>query len=118
MKSIEEKVNIFLDGPQQETIMHFKSAMIRIEENLYEEAYEKLNSIIDEGITALIFSDRKEISLDAFQEIVNVTKILVIANILFLFRGCSFFTERLHNSGQRKPLNIGRAHKVSNSKFL
>ena len=83
MKSIEEKVDIFLDAPQKETVMHFKSAMIRIEENLYEEAYEKLNSIIDEGITALVFSDRKEISLDAFKEIVNVTKILVIANILY-----------------------------------
>ena len=83
MKSIEEKVDIFLDDPQKETVMHFKSAMIRIEENLYEEAYEKLNSIIDKGITALVFSNRKEISLDAFQEIVNVTKILVIANILY-----------------------------------
>ena len=83
MKGIEEKVNIFLEGPQQETVMHFKSAMIRIEENLYEEAYEKLNSIIDKGISALVFSNRKEISLDAFQEIVNVTKILVIANILY-----------------------------------
>merc|ERR1719300_864221 len=48
VKSIEEKINIFFDSPQKKTVRHFKSAMIRIEENLYEEAYEKLNSIIDE----------------------------------------------------------------------
>ena len=83
MKSIEEKVDIFLDAPQKETVMHFKSAMIRIENNLYEEAYEKLNSIIDKGTTALVYSDRKDISLDAFKEIINITKILVIANILY-----------------------------------
>ena len=84
MKSIEEKVDIFLDAPQKETVKHFKTSINLIQNNLYNEAYEKLKSVIDKGTTALVYSDRKAISLDAFKEIINITKILVIANILYL----------------------------------
>ena len=84
MKSIEDKVTIILDAPLKLTVKHFKSFINRLQNQLYEDAFEKLKLVIEVGETALVHSDRNEISLDVYKDIINITKILVFANILSL----------------------------------
>ena len=83
MKKIDENVTIILDAPLDETFELFESLSIQMENKLYVEAYDTLKDIRKEGLTALVHSNRKEISLEAYEKIINVAKIMMIANILY-----------------------------------
>ena len=84
MKKIDENVTIILDAPLDETFDLFESLSFQMENKLYVKAYETLKTIrLFKGPTALVHSNRKEISLEAYEKIINVAKIMMIANILY-----------------------------------
>ena len=83
VKKIANDVEVILNAPQKETVLHFQSIINMIQHDRNEEAYDKLKLVDEKGTQAVVYADRKSISVQVYEETLKVVHILISSKILF-----------------------------------
>merc|ERR1712131_16178 len=83
VKKIADDVEILLNAPQKETVLHFETTINMIKRGFNEKAYDKLKLVHEIGTRAIVYADRKSITFQIFKKALKVVHILISSNILF-----------------------------------
>ena len=86
LRKIGDDVEVILNAPQKETVLHFQTFVSMTENDSIEDAYEILKLVYEMGTRALVFADRRSISVEVFEDTLKVVNILISSTILY----CSY----------------------------
>ena len=82
VESIEKKIDIVLKAPLKKALDYLKSAVTFITQQMYEEAFHKLDKVEDEATTAFHYSSQNEKTTANLRESISSVKLLVFSKVM------------------------------------
>jgi len=84
VEDIQKNIKILLEAPLAESVLHFKSSINMIKAGEFKKANENLRLVREKATTATVYSNRKDISVEEFEEAARCVQILIVSNILYI----------------------------------